>query len=113
MKFTVLHIPPLGFLPGGRVEFAATSDDLNQWYIIKLIQPYFNLSEQSFSLYSSLRDIKRPKHKSFRILIIEKQNFWEMVPIWQSGILTKFQRRNIPTKFAKELLIQKSIKRHE
>ena len=113
MKFRVLNIPPLGFLPGGRVEFSATSDDLNQWYIIKLIQPNFNLSEQSFSLYSSLRDIKRPKHKSFRILIIDKQSYWKMVPIWQSGILTKFRRRNIPTKYAEELLVEKGIKRHE
>jgi hypothetical protein len=113
MKFTVLHIPPLGFLSGGRVEFATTSDDLHRWYVIKLIQPTFSLSEQSYSLYSTLRDLKKPRNNSFRILIIDKQSYWEMVPIWQSGILTKFQRRNIPIKFAEELLIEKSFNRHE
>ena len=113
MKFTVLHIPPLGFLPGGRVKFAATSDDLHHWYIIKAIHPPFSLSEQSYSLYSTLRGLKKPRNNSFRILIIDKHSYWEMVPIWQSGILTKFQRRNIPTKFAEELLIEKSINRHE
>lgn len=104
MNYEFIKIPPFGFLPGGEVKLAVKVDDLSYWYLIQLSGHSFNISEQSYGLYIALCNRKRLNYRAFRVLVIESDIFWEMVPVWQLGILRRFNKRKLPKSFIKQLL---------
>ena len=100
-----IHIPKFGHICGCQLTATWCPGDLHYFCILEMTESQPPISDVSLSIFIEIRDRFRKQHnksKQLRIIFCDQEDYWELVPVWSSGILTALEKSDIQ----KEALIR-------